>query len=116
MADKAIFISRLKESDLRGWIVTHASYAKGVGMCRLYDSCPLMISMSLTICEKLCSVYVGPQPVPSLQNVPVDGVQVLISLLDKINNFCLCPGIDDIKYEPLIKKHNGKFHDSHGKL
>jgi len=115
VADKAIFVSQLKKIDLslRGWIMTHISYLNGVRMCKLDDSSPLGISIA--VCDKLCSVYVGLQPVPSFQQVPVDGIQDLLSFLDKLNRFCLCPGINDVKYVPLIEKHNGKFHDSHGK-
>lgn len=112
LAEKVLFTSQVKQlRDLRGWSIMQSTSTE-IKLCKIQRQ---NVSMTLDICGYTCSLHVGSRVVPSFVK-SVSHLPALLTLLEEVNDYNVCPGITDAKYTPLIEKHHGKFHDPYGKI
>ena len=106
IADKVIFIAQVREFKFDEWTLLYASSTKGIKLSK-HD-------ITVNVIDSRSEVHVGGKVVSSFKQA-VHGMPELLSLLENLNHFGVCPAIKDQKYFPLIDKHSGIFHDSYGK-
>ena len=106
IADKVIFIAQVREFKFDEWTLLYASSTKGIKLSK-HD-------ITVNVIDSRSEVHVGGKVVSSFKQA-VHGMPELLSLLENLNHFGVCPAIKDQKYFPLIEKHSGIFHDSYGK-
>ena len=115
LADAVLFVAQVRLCDLKGWNLVHASVSEGVRMCKLDSKGQSTeVVMTLNIVDSRSTLLIKSKIEPIFSGKPITSIPELHSLLDELNTFTLCPGIETERFSSLIEKHNGTFHGTNG--
>lgn len=115
IAENVLFVAQVRLCNLRGWTLIHASVDEGVRVCKLDNSgLQSTVTMTLNIVGGRCTLTTKSIPVLQYSDRVIANLADFEALLDELNTLSPCPGIDAVKYAPLVEKHNGTFRDPTG--
>lgn len=110
----------IKEAELGCWSYVSTGDDHTITLSTFSSSNPPIALMTITIFSSSThdnwNLHVGHRCMSRFDHLPatIHSVADLLTILDTINKFNLCTGINDKKFTPLIKCHNGDFYNQQG--
>lgn len=106
----------VKKLHFESWSSVSTGDFSAIKLCKFTHSTPPVALMTLTILPNYeWTLHVSNQLVSGLQ-VPasIESISELLSLMNHINKLQVCQGINEQKFDPLVRSHNGRFLSQQG--